>query len=506
MTATHGTIVTRFAPSPTGHLHVGGARTALLNWAYARGRNGKFLIRIEDTDRARSSVEAERGMLEDLKWIGLDWDNTGEEPRQSERLKLYDDAIAKLKEAERAYDDDEAVRFRMPDHDITVEDKVLGNVTVAAGQIEDFVIKKRDGFPTYHLAVVVDDADMGVNTVIRGQEHLNNAPKHVALQQALGLPTPTYAHIPLIFNMDGSKMSKRDKAKVARKAAKAWLEDSANSLDNLCTHVITFGPIVEFEAVHAFIDGKSDDPDIAQGMEHPLGFHLPEIDVADFRRSGYLPEALCNYLALLGWNPGNDLEHFDNAFLATHFDFDRVGKSNSKFDREKLVAFNGDAIRTMPVGDFAAKWRAYCEAYRPAFAERFDDAAFTTLAEAYHERTKTFADVCEMAEFFVAAPTEYDAKAVKKNLTNNDGAGFAVLRDLRSEFANLDDDDFGTAAHELIRGFAEARELNMGKVAQPVRVAVSGGTVTPPIDLTLGILGKDETLARIDACIAAHDG
>ena len=489
MTASNDQIVTRFAPSPTGHLHVGGARTALLNWAYAKGRNGKFLLRIEDTDQARSSVEAERGMLEDLKWIGLDWDNAGEEPRQSERLDLYNAAIDKLIADGRAYEDDGAVRFKMPDHDIVVADRVLGDVTVAAGQIEDFVIKKRDGFPTYHLAVVVDDADMGVNTVIRGQEHLNNAPKHVALQEALGLPIPTYAHIPLIFNMDGSKMSKRDKAKLARKSAKEKELESAGD---------------DAERFAGFMGRENDDLDIALAIAAELGIVLPEIDVADFRRSGYLPEALCNYLALLGWNPGNDLEHFDNAFLATHFDFDRVGKSNSKFDREKLVSFNGDAIRTMPAGDFATKWRTYCEAYRSAFAERFDDAAFATLAEAYHERTKTFADVCAMAEFFVIAPTEYNAKAVKKNLTNNDGTGLAVLRELRDELANLDGDDFGTAAHELIRGFAEARELNMGKVAQPVRVAVSGSTVTPPIDLSLGILGKQATLNRIDACLAAH--
>ncbi len=196
-----GTIVTRFAPSPTGSLHVGGARTALFNWAYARGRGGKFILRIEDTDQRRSTAESTRGILRDLAWLGLDWD-AGPDPSaedpiasspqsfQSQRLELYNAAITKLLEADKAYEDDGAVRFRMPKQDITVQDEVLGSVTVKAGEIDDFVIRKGDGFPTYHLAVVVDDADMGVTHVIRGQEHLNNATKHAALQDALGLPRP----------------------------------------------------------------------------------------------------------------------------------------------------------------------------------------------------------------------------------------------------------------------------------------------------------------------------
>ena len=486
------TVITRFAPSPTGHLHVGGARTALLNWAYARGHGGKFLLRIEDTDQTRSTAAAERAILDDLKWLGLDWDNADDEPRQSQRLDLYNDHMRRLLEADRAYEDDGAVRFRMPDHDVVVVDQVLGEVRVPAGQTEDFVIRKRDGFPTYHFAVVVDDADMGVTHVIRGQEHLSNAPKHVALQQALGLPTPTYAHIPLIFNPDGSKMSKRDKAKTARAAA-LQSDLKARGLPSPGLN----------DALGDFLDKKTDDLDIALAIAAELNLQLPEIDVSDFQKSGYFPSVLCNYLALLGWNPGGDVEKFDNAFLCERFDFNRVGKKNAKFDREKLLAFNGDAIREMSVDDFATAWRNWCAEYRRDFHDKFDEAAFVKLAEAYHQRTRVFSEACDMAKFFVEDFDGYDDKAVKKNLLKNDGEGLNALRQFRDELATLDPFD-GAAAHELIKSFCERTGIGMGKVAQPLRIAVSGSAVTPPIDLTLDLLGRDTTLARVDRCLEAY--
>jgi len=514
-------VVTRFAPSPTGHLHVGGARTALLNWAYARGRGGKFLLRIEDTDQTRSTEAAERAILHDLRWLGLDWDNAGAEPRQSKRLDKYETALQTLRDAGRAYDDDGAVRFKMPDHDVVVTDQVLGNVTVPAGQTEDFVIRKRDGYPTYHFAVVVDDADMGVTHVIRGQEHLSNAPKHVALQEALGLPTPTYAHIPLIFNPDGSKMSKRDKAKAARREAtsRKLSEDKGAmnrlvELDKLPTddlpaamqrHRFLFQREHDFfshDDIQAFILGDTDRVAIAEAIADYYGIHLPEIDVQDFRVNGYFPEVLCNYLALLGWNPGNDLEKFDNQFLCERFDFDRVGRKNAKFDREKLLAFNGDAIRVMSVDEFAARWRTWCGEFRPDFSQTLDASDFHKLAEAYHQRTRVFSEVCEMAGFFVGDVAGYDDKAVKKNLLKNDGEGLKYLRAFRDELASLDPFT-GEAAHALIKTYSEREDVGMGKVAQPLRVAVSGGAVTPPIDLTLDILGRDTTLRRIDACLEA---
>ena len=437
-------VVTRFAPSPTGALHVGGARTALFNWAYARRNGGRFLLRLEDTDRARSTEESARSILEDLRWIGLDWDNDPP-PRQSQRLPLYNEAIERLLKSGSAHDDGGAVRFRMPDHPITVRDVVLGDVTVAAGQVEDFVIRKSDGYPTYHYAVVVDDAEMGVTHVIRGQEHLNNATKHWALQEALGLPHPHFAHIPLIFNPDGSKMSKRDREK---------------------------------------------------GLE---------VNVEDFRASGYLPEALCNYLALLGWNPGGDVEKFDNKFLVERFGFDRVGKANSKFDREKLFRFNADAIKALAPGRFVDIWRAYCQKYQPEFLAKLNPGALERLAAVYQERSRTLAEPCKLAAFFVLDDAQIvcDEKAVGKNLSKEDG--LAILREYTERLRACPEPGFGNAAHELIRKMAEEKGIGMGKIAQPLRVAVSGNVVTPQIDATLDILGKGRTLTRIQRCLDRLD-
>ncbi len=485
-------VVTRYAPSPTGLQHVGGARTALFNYAYARRWGGRFLLRIEDTDRKRSTAEAERGILDDLKWLGLDWDNAGDEPRQSERLDLYEQHFARLAEAGRTYEDDGAVRFRMPGRDITVHDQVLGDVTTPADKLEDFVIRKSDGYPTYHFAVVVDDATMEVTHVIRGQEHLGNTPKHIALQEALGLATPSYAHIPLIFNPDGSKMSKRDKAKAARAAAKDATETCP--LQSACPP----------DELRAFLEGDTDDLGVARAIARTLDLKLPEIDVSDFRGSGYMPEVLCNYLALLGWNPGGDVEQFDLAFLCERFDFDRVGSSAAKFDREKLAAFNADAIAQMPPEALVERvWKYGHEALSPTFGGP-EDARFRGFCEAYRERSKTLRDPLEQGAFFFMADAaiEYDfaAKPIAKVMK---GDAFEVLAALRERLAGLAGAGFGAAAHEAVKQLAEEKGVGMGKVAQPLRVAISGGTVTPPIDATLDILGKGSTLARIDHCLAA---
>ena len=480
--------VVRFAPSPTGSLHVGGARTALFNWACARGKGGRFLLRIEDTDRLRSTEEAERGILGDLSWLGMDWDNQGSEPHQSERLHLYREAAGSLLRSGRAYEDAGAVRFRMPDHDVTVHDLILGEVTVPAGQVEDFVVLKADGFPTYHLGVVVDDAEMGITHVIRGQEHLNNAPKHVALQEVLALPVPAFAHIPLIMNPDGSKMSKRDKAKAAREAAKG---KGLASLDGVAP-----------ERLGEFLEGKSDAIDVAEAVARHLDLALPEIEVADFRRSGYLPEALCNYLALLGWNPGGDVERFDMRFLAERFDLEDVGRANARFDREKLSRFNQEAIAALPAAEFAARWRSWCEGNRPEFLAQLDTAAFPRLAEAYQPRARTLSEPFRLAQFFVA-PDEsitYDEKAVRKVLDAKERQGWGVLRDLRDTLAAVEPwSREGIQAR--LEAYASGKGLGFGAVGQPLRVAVTGAAVSPPIDVTLEILGKGRALARIDRCL-----
>ncbi|MEO0587579.1 MAG: glutamate--tRNA ligase family protein, partial [Planctomycetota bacterium] len=314
----HKPVVTRFAPSPTGNLHVGGARTALYAWVVAQQAKrrvgpyagtestGSFILRFEDTDRARSSAASEKQIAESLLWLGLDWDEgpaiegvPGHEAasgvrgpyRQSERLAIYHDHLARLRDAGHLIDDDGAVRFRVT-QDVTFTDAVYGEVTVKADDIEDFVIMKRkaDGdelaFPTFHFAVVVDDALMDVTHVIRGVEHLSNTPKHAALYDALGYPRPLWCHTPSIMNPDGSKMSKRDKAKAARKAAQQ-----------------TEWPALQLDGYNAFQAKESDDADVATAVLRALHQPVPEIETIDFREAGYMTGPLLNYLSLLGWNP-----------------------------------------------------------------------------------------------------------------------------------------------------------------------------------------------------------
>ncbi len=553
-------IVTRFAPSPTGFLHIGGARTALFNWAFARRHGGKFILRIEDTDQARSSVDSTRRILEELIWLGLDWDE-GPDPAaisgdpyaaqkgphgsyfQSQRLELYRQHVDSLLDQGRAYkcfktpqqlqeerdrakrekrpykyDPTEAlnrtsseiaqleaegrpsvVRFKMPDSDITVPDQVLGDVTLRASELEDFIIVKSDGFPTFHLANVVDDALMGITHVLRGQEHLMNTPKHVALQQALGFASPVYAHMPLIFNADGSKMSKRDKAKAARQAAVAWKAKQGGDPSAL---IESSG--LDPAKVTEFLDKKSDDQQVAIGLAQTLGISLPEIDVHDFRASGYLPEVILNYIALLGWSPGNDVEKFGPdplAFLAQNFDLERIGKANARFDREKLRAFNTDAIAELDSETFKNRLHEHGLLFYPQMMRGLGDR-FDRFAAAYRERSRTLDEPFINGEFFVKADQtiRYDPKAVKKVLIKNDGQGLEVLGQLRGVLAAT-----GVwtceALEEAIEQYARQTSHSMGQVSQPLRVAVSGGAVSPPIFDTLTILGQPSTLARIDFCI-----
>ncbi len=480
-------VITRFAPSPTGELHIGGARTALFAWAYARRHAGRFLLRLEDTDQARSSEASAASMLRDLQWLGLDWDNADDVPRQSQRLALYHERIDKLMQADLAYEDDGAIRFRM-DRPIAFDDAVYGRVSIEAADLEDFVIRKGDGFPTFHLAVVVDDADMGVTHVIRGQEHLSNTAKHAALYDALGYDRPVWAHTPSIMNPDGSKMSKRDKAKAARAAA---LKQGAA------------GGVFEQKDVQAFLKKENDDPRIAARVADGLGLALPEIEVADFRRSGYLPGVLLNYLSLLGWNPGGDVERFDLGFLVEHFGLERINKANSKFDRDKLKRFNFDTLMAMPEAELAAKVKDHLAAQHPAFTERFDDGQLARFVAMYRERAQTLDDYAAAGRFFVEPPTEYVEKAVKKNLTRNDNEGLGVLRRFSETLAALDGWE-APALHAAIESFVQQHGLkNMGAVAQPLRVALTGAAVSPPIDQTLELLGRDETLDRIRRCLEA---
>ncbi len=576
-------VVTRFAPSPTGHLHIGGARTALFCWAFAKRNHGSFVLRIEDTDQARSSDESARGIMEDLAWLGISWDEgpeftpaggpkIGGDPRgvgpffQARRVPLYNEHLMQLVERGRAYpafeksEDLEAkrkaavaakqtyrydraalrempdikdrlkrmesgephvIRLFAPAEEIVVHDEVLGDVKYAAGEMDDFVIRKADGFPTYHFAVVIDDELMGVTHVLRAQEHLNNTPRHVALQRALentraGRPfrTPIYAHMPLICNMDGSKMSKRDKAKAAR----ATLQQKMKADPALVPDALASRLGVDALTLNQFLAKDNDSLDVAERIANTFGVALPEIEVSDFRANGYLPGAITNFLSLLGWNPGlktadgKDLEKFDNAFLAEHFALDRIGKTSAKFDRAKLISFNADAIGAMPDAGFTAAWRAWARENEPAFAARMDSLAagksWDLFAAPIKPRAKTLRDGVKSAAVVMtdAATLVYDKAAVEKNLIANDRAGLAILKDCRTAFAALAGWD-SKQVHDSLeslaksRGFVNEKGVNIGPVAQPLRVAIAGVPVTPPLGETLAVLGRDSVLARIDRCL-----
>jgi glutamyl-tRNA synthetase len=537
-------VKTRFAPSPTGHLHVGGARTAIYCWAFARANGGKFLLRIEDTDQKRSSDQATTGFFEDLKWLNILWDegpayqNTGggdEGPYyQSQRLEIYKEQLQKLLDAGTAYYAFETpeelneernkaraekrpyrynraslgvspetveqylvqgkphvVRFKVPDGEaLTVTDCVVGDVTVQRTEVDDFVIFKGDGYPTYHFAVVVDDALMKVTHVLRGQEHLNNTFKHTLLQEALGFDRPTYAHISLIFNPDGSKMSKRDKDKTLRKYVRE------NSIDSPPAESI---PQDAWNTWQASKDNQLE-TDEATLLALALGIELPEINVDDFKQAGYMPEVLLNYLCLLGWSPGNDIEHFNAEFLVEKFSLDRIVKSPAKFDRVKLLAFNLDALQVLSSEEFEQRLLIWCQEYAPAFAAL---DKFSLFASANHERSKTFRDATVTSSFLIEEDQSIswpDTKPVKKALLKGEVSGLSrmpVIIETLAQLETWDAESIDGCLHALADKLADG---SLGKVAQPVRIAVAGSPVSPPIGDTLVLLGKDSTICRLKRC------
>ncbi|MFO0828497.1 MAG: glutamate--tRNA ligase [Phycisphaerales bacterium] len=552
--------VTRFAPSPSGHLHVGGARTALFCWAYAKGRGGKFLLRIEDTDQKRSSDAASLGFLKDLAWLGVDWDEgpeyVGPDGRrvgggphgpyfQSERLDIYNryiDQLIKSGHAYYAFDTPEeldakrkaalaakvpyrydraalklsadevarllregraaVVRCKVPAGPITIHDQILGDATLPEGEVDDFVIRKVDGFPTYHFAVVVDDELMGVTHVLRAQEHFTNTAKHMVLQDALGFRRPTYGHLPLIVNPDGSKMSKRDKDKTLRAAVQ---QKGLTAPPPATVTQAEFDRWLKDKNVQL-------DLEVAERLAGVLDVALPEINVDDFRRSGYLPQVITNFLALNGWSAGNDVEKFDNEYIRTHFGLERVQKTAAKFDRVKLLAFNCDAITAMPKPEFVRLCRAHGERYHPEFLARLTPDQFQLLAEASHERSKTLDDPYRTNRWLIVGDDGLaweDSKNVRKVLSDAAAGtqrGVDRLREVKPVLEGVQDwspRDIETA----VKGYADASaEGNLGRIAQPLRVAVTGGTVSPPIFDTLAMLGKASTLMRIDRCIARFGG
>jgi glutamyl-tRNA synthetase len=459
------TVVTRFAPSPTGMLHVGGVRTALFSWLYARRMGGRFILRVEDTDRERSTDEAVRVILEGMTWLGLAAD---EGPYyQTQRFDRYRAVIAQMLAAGQAYhcyctkEELEAVRaeqmarkekprypgtcragrtarpgvepvvrFRNP-HDgaVVVEDLVHGTVTFQNAELDDLIIARSDGTPTYNFCVVVDDMDMGVTHVIRGDDHLNNTPRQMNMLLALGATPPTYAHVPMILGPDGAKLSKRHGA----------------------------------------------------------------VSVLQYEEEGYLPDALLNYLVRLGWAHG-DQEVFTREEMIAAFDIRDVNKAASAFNPEKLLWLNQQHMMRAEPATLVPHLRAQL---RRLGIDADDQMQLEGIILAQRERAKTMKEMALNSRFFFVETVEIDPKAAAKHFA---GGGRQILEQVRQRLAALGEWS-AAAVHAALNALAVELGSGLGKVAQPLRVAVTGGTVSPPIDLTLGLLGRDRTLARIDAAL-----
>jgi glutamyl/glutaminyl-tRNA synthetase len=535
-------VVTRFAPSPTGYLHVGGARTALFCWLMARHHGGRMTLRIEDTDQSRNTPTATAQVIRDLRWLGIEWDEGPDVggPHapylQSQRLESYNKYARKLLDEGKAYycfDSQEElgamrleaekqkktyahtrpakfpteadarkakaegknvfIRFAMPDEDIVVNDVLRGEVRFAAKELSDLVIIKSDGFPTYHFACVVDDELMEVTHVMRGQEHLMNTPGHLAMQKALGFKTPLYCHMSVTVNESGGKMSKRDRAKALALAIKTRANVEKAKL-------AAAGGITS-EQLEELMKGESM-PDMPQidAMARSLGVHLPEINVVDFFRSGYLPEALLNFLALLGWNPGGEQEILPKEELIKAFNLEKMTKTNCLFDRKKLISFNTEYMKMLPAETLRKHLRDYLTEVKSPVAAATDEM-LTTLIKA-NDGARTLEDIDNKSRFLFVADDAviFDEKAVQKVLLHAGGEGIGVLKVLRQKLAEMAEFT-GEKVEEMLRIFAEEHNLGMGKVAQPIRVAICGTTISPPIFESVRLLGREATLARIDRAL-----
>lgn len=429
-------IKVRFAPSPTGYLHIGGARTALFNWLFARHNKGVFLLRIEDTDQQRSTEAATQAILDSMKWLGLEWD---EGPYfQSQRLSIYKQNAEKLVSNGKAFYDTDAegrraIRFRMQDGVTEINDLIHGTIAFDTSLIEDFVILKADGFPTYNFACVVDDAEMGITHIIRGDDHISNTPKQIALYQAFGFKLPEFAHIPMILGEDGSRLSKRHGA----------------------------------------------------------------TSVTEYRDKGYLPHALVNFLALLGWSPGNDQEIISITEMIEKFTLKRANKTSAQFNNTKLDWMNGQYIKNTPVELLTAEVKRFFEKSGNATVE-IPGEWLTNLVKLYHERFKTFQDLLNQTRFFFTDMIEYDQAAADKFL-RKEGIG-ALLKEVHSAISQVDTFD-KKKLEDALRALTEALGVGFSKLAQPIRVAITGKSVSAGIFETMELLGKEKTLKRLDYAI-----
>jgi len=464
------TVVTRFAPSPTGLLHIGGVRTALFSWLYARHNQGKFILRVEDTDRERSTDEAVQVILDGMQWLGLSAD---EGPYfQTQRYDRYRAVLAQMLERGEAYrcycskaeldalreqqlarrekprydgrcrehaqprpGVAPAIRFKNPlQGQVVVDDQVHGRVVFENAELDDLIIARSDGNPTYNFCVVVDDMDMGITHVIRGDDHLNNTPRQMNMLRALGAAPPVYAHVPMILGPDGAKLSKRHGA----------------------------------------------------------------VSVLQYQQDGYLPDALLNYLVRLGWSHG-DQEVFSRDEMIAAFDIRDVNKAASAFNPEKLLWLNQQHLMRAQMSVLVPALRAQLTALGVTVS---DERLLEGVINAQRERAKTLKEMAANSLFFFRDFDAFDDKAAKKNLTADTAP---LLQALAAGFAAI---GIWSASeiHQLIEAVAQNHGLSLGKVAQPLRVAVTGGAVSPPIDITVALLGAQTVSSRLQRALRYASG
>ncbi len=458
-------VITRFAPSPTGYLHIGGARTALYSWLHAKANDGKFILRIEDTDLERSTPEAVQAIMNGMNWLGLAWD---EGPIfQTHRFDRYKEVIAELVEQGKAYpcfcskqriddlretqmqnkqkprydglcrelsDSDlskpHVIRFRNPqDGVVTFKDVVKGDVTIANKELDDLIIARTDGSPTYNFTVVIDDMDMKISQVVRGDDHLNNTPRQINIFNALGATAPEFAHVPMILGDDGKKLSKRHGA----------------------------------------------------------------VGIMQFRDDGYLPQAVLNYLIRLGWSHG-DQEIFSMKEMLELFDINNINKAPSAFNTDKLKWLNQQYIKMMPISELLPHLQWHLDQQEIDLNNGPDVA---DLIPEFSERSQTLDDLAKALTTYYKDFEEYDAKAAKKHLRP---VAKEALQTVKSKLEAIDAWQ-AEAIQACVNDTAEELKIGMGKVGMPLRVSVTGGGMSPAIDLTLSWIGKERCMARIDMAL-----
>ena len=459
------TVVTRFAPSPTGFLHVGGARTALYSWLYAKSQGGKFVLRIEDTDIERSTQEAIDAILEGMEWLGLEWDSGPF--YQTKRFARYNEVIDQLLAEGKAYkcfmpaaeldaireeqmskgekprypgtwrdrtDHPEgqpyAIRFKTPQTgSVIVKDHIRGNIEIANAELDDLIIRRSDGVPTYNFCVVIDDWDMEISHVVRGEDHINNTPRQINILQALGAPIPEYAHVSMILGDDGKKLSKRHGA----------------------------------------------------------------VGVMQYRDDGYLPQALLNYLVRLGWSHG-DQEIFSLDEMIKLFSLDDIGQSASAFNTDKLIWLNQHYMRSLPVSEVAkyAKWH-----FEQQGVDLTQGPALEDVIAIQAERVKNLKEMAQISRYFYEDYQEFDADAAKKHLRP---VAKEALLAVQAKLAALTQWNTQTI-HDAINQAAEDLGVGMGKVGMPLRVAVTGGGNSPSLDATLNLLKSEQIEQRINKAL-----